>query len=186
MLTLLQEAQYRILLAAAHTDFEKGLNQHSFYKVGNRALGNDLVQDTFTKTWGYMLRGGKIDLMKAFLYHVLNNLIIDEYRKRKTISLDVLVEKGFEPATPDTSGNLIAGIDAKEVLRLILRLPARYQKVIKMRFTQDLSLREMSLITGQTQNAIAVQIHRGLAKLKELHRGSGISSDPGYGKDVSA
>lgn len=32
--------------------------------------------------------------MKAFPYHVLNNLIVDEYRKRKTASLDDLLEKG--------------------------------------------------------------------------------------------
>jgi hypothetical protein len=41
--------------------------------------------------------------------------------------------------------------------------------VIKMRYMQDLSLKEMSLITGQTQNAMAVQVHRGLAKLKDLY-----------------
>ncbi len=169
MITKLQTIQHRILLEAAHYDFEKGLNQHSFYKVGNHALGNDLVQDTFTKTWSYLAKGGKIDVMKAFLYHVLNNLIIDEYRKRKAVSLDVLLEKGFEPQARESAESVSGVIDAKDALALISRLPERYQKVIKMRFMQDLSLKEMSLITGQTQNAMAVQVHRGLAKLKDLY-----------------
>ncbi len=169
----LQEAQQRILLATAHRDFVKGLNQHSFFKLGNQALGNDLVQDTFIKTWSYLVKGGKIETMKAFLYHVLNNLIIDEYRKRKTVSLDVLLEKGYEPRAKD-SDRLASLIDSKEILLFVKRLPERYQKVIKMRYLQDLSLKEMSILTGQTQNAIAVQVHRGLARLKKLYEGEPI------------
>jgi DNA-directed RNA polymerase specialized sigma24 family protein len=44
-----------------------------------------------------------------------------------------------------------------------------YQKVMRMRYMQDLSLAEMSLVTGQSRNTIAVQLHRGLAKLKLLY-----------------
>lgn len=161
--------QQRILLTASYRDFEKGLRQHAVYKVGNRALGDDLVQDAFTNVWIYLVRGGKIDSMKAFLYHVLNNSIVDEYRKRKTVSLDLLLKKGFEPQIEVFSERLVNIIDAKDVYVLILQLPERYQRVIKMRFMQDLSLKEMSLITGQTQNTVAVQVHRGLAKLKVLH-----------------
>jgi RNA polymerase sigma factor (sigma-70 family) len=106
--------------------------------------------------------------MKAFLYHVLNNLIVDQYRKHKTISLDVLMEKGFEPSESG-SEKIFNTLDSKAILLLIARLPETYQKVMRMKYVQDLSLREMSLITGQTKNALAVQIHRGLAKLKLLY-----------------
>ena len=96
-MTPLQEKEQRIILGQAHDEFEKGLNTRAFFKVSDHAIGEDLVQETFMKTWSYLVKGGKIDVMKAFLYHVLNNLIVDEYRKRKTTSLDVLLEKGFEP-----------------------------------------------------------------------------------------
>jgi len=99
-----QETKQRTILTSAHKDFEKGLNSHAFFKVNDRSLSEDLVQDTFMKTWKYLVKGGKIDIMKAFLYHILNNLIVDEYRKRKhqTTSLDSLIEKGFEPAEEDS------------------------------------------------------------------------------------
>lgn len=155
-------------LTIAHRDFDKGLNARAFFKVHNRAISGDLVQDTFIKTWSYLIKGGKIDIMKAFLYHVLNNLIVDQYRKHKTTSLDVLLEKGFEPSTND-SLRLFNVLDGKAALLLIARLPETYQKVMRMRYVQDLSLKEISLITGQSKNAIAVQIHRGLEKLKVLY-----------------
>ena len=107
--------------------------------------------------------------MKAFLYHVLNNLIVDDYRKRKSISLDAILEKGVEPSvTPAIQFFNI--MDGKVAILLIQQLPLKYQKVIHMRYLQELSLREISLITGQSKNAIAVQIHCGLEKLKLLYK----------------
>ncbi len=155
-------------MTAAHTSYEKGLSAHAFFKVHNRETSEDLVQNTFLKTWQYLVRGGKIDLMKAFLYHVLNNLIIDEYRKHKTASLDVVLEKGFEPSAGDEISvpDILAG---KMVFLLIRQLPEKYERIMRMRFERGLSLGEISLITGQTKNATTVQVHRGLAMLKLLY-----------------
>ncbi|MEK7611877.1 MAG: RNA polymerase sigma factor [Patescibacteria group bacterium] len=162
------KTKQQALLTVAHHDYEKGLNAHAFFKLHDHAMGEDLVQTTFVKTWAYLVRGGKINTMKAFLYHILNNLIVDEYRKRKTLSLDVLLEKGFEPSNPNPE-RLLSSLDRKETLILIQRLPEKYQKVMRMRYIQDLSLKEMALIVGQSRNALAVQTHRGLEKLKALH-----------------
>lgn len=169
MKNLSQEDKHRITIADAHKDYESALNRHSFYKLGNQALGNDLVQDTFVKTWSYLVKGGKIDVMKAFLYHVLNNLIIDEYRKRKAVSLDLLLEKGFEPNSSNSSDRFSSAFDGKIAVSLIGRLPEKYRKVMKMRYLQDLSLGEIAVLTGQTKNAITVQAYRGLKKIKELY-----------------
>ena len=157
-----------IVLAAAYRDHEKWLHTHAFFKIQNHETGEDLVQETFMKTWKYLVKGGKIELMKAFLYHVLNNLIVDEYRKRKTVSLDALLEKGYEPGK-DYTEHLFDILDGKAAIILIVRLPERYQKVMRMRYVQDLSLAEISLITGQSKNTVAVQLHRGLARLKLLY-----------------
>lgn len=167
MMTKKQEDQLRTTLSVAHRDFSKGLNSHSFFRVPDRTTSEDLVQDTFMKTWRYLIRGGKIDVMKAFLYHVLNNLIVDEYRKKRAVSLDGLLEKGFEPSV-DNSKRLFNFVDGKAALPLIQRLPKIYRNVMRMRYVQDLSLREMSLITGQSTNTLAVQAHRGLKKLRLL------------------
>jgi len=162
--TALKQAE----LTVAHTEFSKGLNLRAYFKIHDRARGEDLVQDTFMKTWSYLVKGGKIDTMKAFLYHILNNLIIDEYRKQKTTSLDFLLEKGFEPSAGG-AGRLFDTLDGASAIILITRLPEKYQKVMKMKYVQELTLEEMALITGLTKNALAVQLHRGLEKLKILY-----------------
>lgn len=152
----------------AHTDFNKGLNVYASFKVSSASLSEDLVQDTFIKTWSYLAKGGEILKMKAFLYHVLNGLIIDEYRKHKSTSLDVLIENGFEP--DDASFEREANIfDGKIAVLLINKLPKSYQKVMRMRYVQDMTLAEISLITGKTKNTTAVHAHRGLEKLRMLY-----------------
>ncbi len=157
------------LFTSAHHDYRKGLNSHAFFRVQSRETGEDLVQETFMKTWSYLVRGGKIDLMKAFLYHVLNDLIVDEYRKRKTLSLDVLIEKGFEPRDKSTNSFLNI-LDGQSALLLIQRLPLKYQKIMRMKYVNELSLAEMSLVTGQSKTTLAVQAHRGMEKLKILYK----------------
>jgi DNA-directed RNA polymerase specialized sigma24 family protein len=81
----------------------------------------------------------------------------------------VLLKKGFDPAVEDFK-RFFDVIDGKTAIVLINSLPEPYQKIMKMKYIKDLSIAEMSLITGQSRNVIAVQAHRGLEKLKVLYR----------------
>ena len=159
------------MFATAHHDFEKGLNVHASFNVCDRETGEDLVQETFLKTWNYLKRGGKVIVMKAFLYHVLNNLIVDEYRKRKATSLDVLMESGYEPSSDDHE-RIIDSLDGKMAAVFVDRLVLKYRLAIRMRFMEHLTLSEMSERTGMTTNTLAVHVHRGLTKLKAMYEGT--------------
>lgn len=154
-------------MTEAYNDYEKGMHVHARFKLSDSATGDDVVQDTFMKTWRYLVKGGKIDIMKAFLYHILNNLIVDEYRKRKhaTTLLDALLEKGFELSTDQTK-KMLDELDGKAALLLIQRLPPKYQTVVRMRYVQSLTIEEIALLTHQSKNVVAVQLHRGLKQLK--------------------
>lgn len=167
-MTPCQETKQKGILSTANKEYGVKLNSYAFFRVNSQVISEDLVQETFKKTWAYLVRGGKIDIMKSFLYHVLKDLIIDEYRKRKTVSLEDLKEKGYEPSE-DNSQRLINILDGKRAILLIARLPEKYKKVMRMRYVQDLSLKEMSLITGQSKETLAVQVHRGLEKLKVIY-----------------
>ncbi len=172
-----QEGQRRTILTDAHADYEKGLNARAFFKTGSRETGEDMVQDTFLKTWKYLAKGQKIETMKSFLYHVLNGLIVDEYRKRKgqaTSSLDQLAESGHEPSdeAQDDYARSNAPFKAKlgkAAAFLIQRLPLKHRKVMRMQYEQGLSPAEMSHATGQSKNAIAVKLHRALAKIRAIY-----------------
>jgi RNA polymerase sigma-70 factor (ECF subfamily) len=111
--------------------------------------------------------------MRAFLYHALNGLIIDEYRKQKPISLDALTEGGLELEAIN-SENIFNIIDGKALTLLIKKLPEKYRSVITMRFVEELTLKEISAIAHQSQNTTSAQVHRSLFKLKMLYATTGI------------
>ena len=167
-MTQRQRTQLDTLLTAAYHDYVRGLSSYAFFKTNDQATSEDLVAETFSKTWQYLVGGGKIEKVKAFLYHVLNNLIVDKYRKRKTISLDALRENGFEPSIEDSDGSY-SNLEGKSALSLTKQLPQKYRRIIRLRYMQSLSLGEMSAVTGQSKNTLAVQVHRGLKRLKLVY-----------------
>lgn len=157
-------------MSVAHGHYGATLLRRAMYKTNDTETSQDLVQTTFLKTLVYLQKGGKVELMRSFLNHILNDLIVDEYRKNKILSLDALLEKGYEPGS-DEHERTKNMLDGKEIVLLIPLLPEKYEAVMRMRYLQGLSLKEMALITGQSENTVAVQAHRGLAKLRDLYAG---------------
>lgn len=168
MLSTTQTENNQTQLTAGYDLYHTKLKLYANSRMHNHEVSEDLVQDAFKKTWIYLVKGGKIHLMEAFLYHVLRGLIVDVYRKKKAVSLEVLLEKGFEPGTDDTERSVNV-FDGKIAILLIQNLPLQYRKLMYMKYVQDLTLTEIALLTGKTKNTVAVQTHRGLEKLKVLY-----------------
>ncbi len=163
-----RDEQIRQTITTAHNDYEKVLRRRAEFKIQNYSISEDLVQTTFLKTWKYLVAGGKIETMKNFLYHILNGLIIDEYRKNKAVSLETLLGQDFNPGFDD-SEHLMNIIDGRSAALLIAKLPKKYREVIYMKYIENLSPSEISNITKQAKNTVSVQAHRGLIELKTLY-----------------
>ncbi|MDO8575235.1 MAG: RNA polymerase sigma factor [bacterium] len=165
-----QQILSNAFLSLAYHDYEKALNSYAYFKVSDHSLGEDLVQDTFMKMWNYLQKGGEVLQMKSFLYHILNNLIIDNYRKNKSFSLDLLLDNGYEPnINNDDSEKMLDFLDGESAIKLIRKLPKKYIKIMQMKYEKNLSLSEISKLTLTSNSTAAVQLHRGLDKLKILY-----------------
>ncbi|MES2749195.1 MAG: sigma-70 family RNA polymerase sigma factor [Patescibacteria group bacterium] len=157
----------------AFTDYSDALFRHASMRINDREKSIDLVHDTFTKVWTYVRNGHEVENYRPFLYKVLNNLIIDEYRKQKEASLDALFEKdgvdegSFPELSESTVEALAATIDGKQAFDLIALLPDTYREVLIMRFVDGLGPREISELVEESENVISVRIHRGLKILRE-------------------
>lgn len=159
----------REIFDAAYAMFAKALTRRAMYKVGNQDRADDLVQDTFVKIWIRIIEERKIDSMKSLLFYILNHLIIDEYRKKKPVSIEVLAEKGFEVWVDDVE-RLFNKIDAGFVVLLIPKMTQKYRRVVTLRYVDEQSIQEIAAKTGQSRKTVAVQIHRGLEQLAVLFK----------------
>jgi len=157
----------------AFEEYSEALFRHAAIRISDRERSIDVVHDTFTKVWSYIRSGHEIDSYKSFLYKVLNNLIIDEYRKKKETSLDALMEKdgvdegNFEDLSESTVEALAATIDGRKAFDLIKQLPEEYQEVLLFRFVDELGPKEISILIEESENVVSVRIHRGLKLLRD-------------------
>lgn len=157
----------------AFDEYADALFRHAMYRLSDRERAIEIVHDTFTKVWGYVRDEHEIETYRPFLYKVLNNLIIDEYRRRKEHSLDALLaEEGTDEGSfPELhSGGieeLAFSLDAKKAAELIHNLPVVYREVITFRFVDGLGPKEISELIEESENVVSVRLHRGLKILKE-------------------
>lgn len=156
----------------AFEEYSDALFRHAAIRISNREKSIDLVHDTFTKVWSYIKAGHEIDSFRSFLYKVLNNLIIDEYRKQKEMSLDALLaeegvdEGSFSELSESTSEALAATLDGRKAFELVAELPDEFKEVIILRFVDGLGPKEIAELIEESENVVSVRIHRALKILR--------------------
>lgn len=151
----------------AYEAYADAIFRHCFFRMSDRERALDISQETFTRAWEYIAKGGEIKNMKAFLYRIANNLIVDTFRKKKTSSLDELQEDGFDPQDMTILPRGEA-LDARQALRVLDQLDPTYRDVITLRYVDDLSPREIAEVLHQSENVVSVRIHRGLKKARQI------------------
>ncbi len=158
----------------AFEEYSDALFRHAFMRVSDRDRAIDIVHDTFTKVWSYIRSGHEVDLYRPFLYKVLNNLIVDEYRKKKEESLEAILEcegidEGvFPELTESTIEQVLDTLDGKKAFELFDLLPDIYREVLVLKFVDGLGPKEISQLVEQSENVVSVRIFRGLNTLKDL------------------
>ncbi len=158
---------------AAFEEYGDALFRHATLRVSDRERAIDIVHDTYAKVWTYVRNGHEIEQFRPFLYKVLNNLIIDEYRKHKETSLDALFEKdgvddgSFDELSENTVDSLAATIDGRKAFAVVDKLPDVYREVIILRFIDELGPKEISELIEESENVVSVRLHRGLKLLRD-------------------
>lgn len=151
----------------AYEQYADALFRHCYFRVYDRERAKELSQETFMKTWEYIAAGKTVDNIRAFLYRVANNLIIDLSRRKKETSLDDLSAMGFDP--PNTKGvDAITAAEAALSVERLKDIDHQYREVIVMRYVDGLTPKEIATILDETENAVSVRIHRGMKLLRKM------------------
>jgi RNA polymerase sigma-70 factor (ECF subfamily) len=156
--------------------YADALFKHATMRLSDREKARDATQDTFVRAWDYLAAGHRVRTWKSFLYRVMNNLIIDEYRRAKPLSLDALTELEApvipELIAPEGRQEAEEALDSaatiKKIRVLIDELPEPYRGALVLKYVDDLATSEVAEAQGVSENAAAVRIHGALARLKVL------------------
>src|SRR3989344_5058424 len=81
---------------AAYDEYSAAIFRFLTMKIADREVARALTQETFTRGWDYCREGGAIREWRPFLYRTAYNLVVDVYRKKRSVSLDSLIDdEGF-------------------------------------------------------------------------------------------
>lgn len=147
------------LLVEAYMRYGAEIFRHCQRQVQDREVAEDMTQEAFMRTFEYLRDGRHIENIRAFLYRVASNLIIDEWRRRgraNTVSLEELTEKGFDVGQ-EPSNEAHEQIDAEHAMK---GLEQEEVKLLSMRYIMGLPMADIAVSLNMTANAVAVRLHR--------------------------
>ena len=152
---------------ALYDSLSSAIFRHCFFRLSSRERALEISQETFLKVWEYFDRGAVIKNPTALVYRVANNLIIDEYRRKKATSLDLMQESGFDVDDGD-DGKMMESLEIDKVRVAISKIPEKYRQVITLRFVEGLSPKEIGTILNRTENSVSVQLNRAIRMLQDI------------------
>ena len=147
-----------------------------FLKLPSKESAEDVTSETFLRCWQYLQHNREVSQVRALLYRIARNLVVDAYRKQATHPSSVT----FAPADPSTEveadisdqnrGRDLIEIraDLSLILEKISRLKEDYQDVITLRLIDGLSFGDIAKIMEKTVGHVRVIHHRAMKALDTL------------------
>ena len=144
-------------------------------KVKNRDITEDIFQDTFIKVIN-SLQKGKYNEEGKFLpwmMRISHNLVIDHFRKeskmrkiRPTSEFDIF--DVIDDGSKNQEEIMIQTQVHSDLKILIEQLPNDQKEVLKMRYFEDLSFKEISDLTNSSINTALGRMRYALINLRKL------------------
>jgi RNA polymerase sigma-70 factor (ECF subfamily) len=136
--------------------------------VGDRALAEDLAQDSFVKAYR-ALPATKPDLaFKAWLYRIATNTAISHLRRKKLIRW-VPFLAGQDHSTGESIERSVSR--KHDVDQALDQLPQHYAAVLLLRHYQGLSLAETAQALEITENAAKLRLFRARKAFAAVYGG---------------
>ncbi|MDO8583801.1 MAG: RNA polymerase sigma factor [bacterium] len=145
-------------------------------KLPSKETAEDITSEAFLRCWQSIQQNVEISHMRAFLYKIARNLVVDHYRRDaaapKTVTFDDAdTSSTVEANLSDRDKNKVL-IEARADVRLLLdridRLKEDYRDVLTLRLIDDLSFGDIAKILEKTAGNVRVIYHRAIKALETL------------------
>jgi len=155
----------------------EALFNFAFSLAHNEPDASDLVQETYTKAFRFIDKYLVGSNAKAWLFKILKNAFINEYRKRSKIPTTLDIDEVATYSEESESGPMSGFVDLRqeiyqsmmgdEITLAVNSLPVDYRIVILLCDVEDFSYEEISKIIGAPIGTVRSRLHRARNLLKE-------------------
>lgn len=146
--------------------YVKRIYRYIYFLVYDKALAEDLTQNTFIKAWksfpSFSIEKGTL---QAYLFKIAKNNVIDYQRKKKEVSLSYFDD--IFPSEEDLVEKVTRIQNTELIKNVLLKLGKEEKQIIVLRYFEELPFEDIAKVLGRKEGGIRVQVHRVLKKLKE-------------------
>lgn len=149
------------------SQWEGPLVRYAFRLTGDLELGRDVVQETFLR----LCREERTTVephLARWLFAVCRSRALDVRRKESRMSVVIDLDERSSLAEVPPHQLLETQEATGRLINLLESLPDNQREVIRLKFQNDLSYREISEITGLTVSNVGFLLHTGIRKLRDL------------------
>ncbi|NLT02274.1 MAG: sigma-70 family RNA polymerase sigma factor [Bacteroidales bacterium] len=155
-----------------------------FMVVRNRDLADDIFQEAFMKVIVTIKQGRYTDTGKfyAFVTRIAHNLIIDHYRRERnenTISNeefgDVDLFNNVKLCEENVEDTLVRNQVFNDVNKLMMHLPDNQQEVVRLRYYEAYSFKEIADMTGVSINTALGRMRYAVLNMRRMAEENNIS-----------
>jgi RNA polymerase sigma-70 factor (ECF subfamily) len=135
--------------------------------TGDLESARDVVQDTFLRLCREDPEKTR-DHLAPWLFRVCRNRALDVRRKETPLTpLDDTTAANLTKSAEHPMAALETSEAARRVLALLGALPDAQREVLRLRFQEELSYKEISAVTNHSVSHVGVLIHTGLKTLRQ-------------------
>ena len=149
------------------------LYRYIYRHVHHQVTAEDLAAEVFTRMLAQIAKGrGPQRNLRAWLYRVAHNLVIDEARRSVHRDHEQLDEQAVS-AGQDVEAEVQATVLRQQARDALGRLTVKQRSAIILRFLEGLENEEAARILGMSIGAVKALQHRGLASMRRYLRSAG-------------
>lgn len=151
----------------------------AFHLTYNEEDANDLVQDTYFKSYRFIDSYERGTNAKAWLFKILKNSFINEYRRKAKRPNEIDYEDFIAYQDADESVG-VGAVDLRtemfqnmvgdEITKAINSLPADFRTVILLCDVEDFTYEEIAKIVDIPVGTVRSRLHRARNMLKDMLR----------------
>jgi len=147
-------------------DFSGALKGFILKRIRDRDAAEDILQEVFLKIHSGVGTLDNQEGLRAWLYSITRNAVIDHIRRRKK---DLVLEDLPEELPANSFGDGPSPDDFEPCLRaLATRLPGIYREPFILSELEGMSQKEMGENLGLSASTAKSRIQRGRVKMKEI------------------
>lgn len=170
-------------MALLYQKYAPGILAYVRLRLSSQEDAEDLVVDVFLAALENRQFAALPErAQQQWLWRVARNKIIDAYRRakfRQNVALDQVADGLFEDEMLGPEYNALLQEDFMDLSAHLQRLPTFQQQILRMRFGQDLSCREIATALGKQENLVRVTLSRGLNLLRKIYQRRGEEQEHG-------